>query len=584
MVPETVVAALDAVWSGSTAGAEESERLDFKQDSPSGAKETLRIVLDAALCLANTGGGTVVLGVADSTAGPPAFLGTSMDPTAVRLSVHANSRPPLVVAASDETYRGHRLLVVQVPESSEIHSDGKGRAPRRIGTECKGMDPTEQQRLREERAGLDWSARVAPGLSAPMPAAFVVARRRLSASLNPERRALARLSDEDLLRALALVSVDDQLLQAGRVFLGQDGVSVVYQYRETPGGEPVMVERMTGALLTVYDRVIELLALRRRLTPVTLPDGQQLQAEDFPELAVREALTNALIHGDYQLDDPVTIEHSPVVLVITSPGPLVAGVRIDNILTHPSKPRNRRLAAAARTVELAEEVGRGVDRMYREMVRSGRPTPTIEATFDQVRVALVGTAPNVHIARYVAALPALVRDDTDAMIVLLKLCTSRTIAARVMAPLLQKGPDETEASLRHLASELVGMIEPTRESARLAHPNYRLRDHALKQLGPAVPYARHKADEIERRVVAHVWEYDRITNSTVQNLFTVGSDRARQILVDLVARQILMKTSTAQRGPSVEYGRGPKFPPRPARRRARPGSSSSGPNQMPLER
>ncbi|MGH3516577.1 MAG: ATP-binding protein [Haloechinothrix sp.] len=67
--------------------------------------------------------------------------------------------------------------------------------------------------------------------------------------------------------------------------------------------------------------------------------------------------------------------------MVTSPGPLVAGVTVKNILTHPSKPRNRALTAAVRTLQLAEEVGRGVDRMYREMIRTGRPMPTIDATF-----------------------------------------------------------------------------------------------------------------------------------------------------------------------------------------------------------
>lgn len=558
--------ALDAILTGGTAAAQESEILDFKQESGRGEGETLRILIDAALCLANARGGVLILGVSDKLAGRAALLGTTLDPDVTRLKIHSSTRPPLLVDVHVELFEGRRLLLVVVPEGGEIYADAKGRAPRRIGTNCFGMSPEEQQRLREERSGVDWSAKLAVGSYQISMEALAAARRRLDASLSPMRRALARLSDDDLLRALGLVATDGTLLRAGLVFVGSTGTRVVYQYRESPGGEPVVIERLSGPLLTVYDRVMDLISLRNRLTPLTLPDGQQLQVEDFPELAVREALTNALIHRDYQLADPVVIEHSPQVLAVSSPGPLVAGVSVDNLLTHPSKPRNRVLTAAARNVELAEEVGRGIDRMYREMVRSGRPTPTIEASYDRVRVALVGTAPNLNIARYVAQLPPFVRDDTDAMIVLLKLCRVRTVTARIMAALLQKGVDETEASLRHLATEAIRMIEPTRQTARAAYPSYRLREEALKQLGPAVPYARHKADEIERRVVAHVREYGRITNATIQNLFTVSTPRARQILADLVSRDILVKTSAAQRGPSVEYGPGSRFPAAPTRR------------------
>lgn len=403
----------------------------------------------------------MVFGVADDPGGERAFLDSALDPIGVRKYVADNTRPQLLVEVGERTFRGHRLVVITVEADQELYADVRGRVPHRVGTDCVGLDPSTQQRLRKDRRGFDASALRAVDERVE-PAALARARARLQASLRLERNALAKLSDGDLLRALGVVDAEGHLLEAGRQLVGESGVSVLYTYRQTPGGEPRMVERLTGPLLLMYDRLIDLVTLRRQMTPVTLPDGQQLQVEDFPELAVREALGNAMIHRDYRLADPVVIEPSPWVFAITSPGPLVAGVTVDNILTHPSKPRNRVLAAAVRTLELAEEVGRGVDRMYREMIRSGRPTPTIEATFEHVRVVLVGGAPDVNIARYVAQVDQSVRDDTDAMLVLLKLCTARTVSALQMAPMLQKSVDEAEASLRHLAAESVGMIEPTR--------------------------------------------------------------------------------------------------------------------------
>jgi ATP-dependent DNA helicase RecG len=576
-----VKTALDAVYSGVVAKDAETELLDFKEDHRDGVKGTLRVLLDAALCLANAKGGHVVLGVRDKAGGPTALIGTDLDPETVRQSINTKSHPRLLVEVEAVDYQRTRLLVVSVPEGREIHADAKGRAPRRIGTDCVPLDPAGQARLREERSAYDWSHAKA-GSARISPEALAAARRRFSASTRPERRALSALSDADLARALGVVDSGGNLLNAGAVLLGEEQCKVTYTYRESPAGEPLAVEKLNGPLLVVYDRIMELIRLRRRLTPVTLPDGQQLQVEDFPELAVREALTNALIHRDYQLADAVTVDHSPSVLAITSPGPLVAGVNPDNILTHPSKPRNRCLANAASISELAEEIGRGVDRMYREMIRSGRPTPSITEAYDHTRVALIGDAPNTSIARYVGQLPAEVRDDTDAMIIILKLCGTRTVTAEQMAPLLQKGVDEAEASLRHLARDVVAVIEPTRQTFRRARPVYRLREDALKQLGSAVPYARHTADEIERRVVLHVREYGRITNATVQNLFNVKSDRANQILKELRERQILTKTSEAQRGPSVEYGPGDRFPPREASKRRTTKAKSENADQATL--
>lgn len=569
-------AALERIWTGASTGdAEEHLTLDFKQPHRDGDGETRRLLLEAALCFANSKGGLIVLGIADKVMGPPGFIGTDLDSESIREHIYNNSRPSLMVDVHDMVYESTRLLLISVPESAEIHADGRGRAPRRVNTGCVPMDPAAQMRLREERQGLDWSSRPAPQDAQPTAVAIAAARRRLGASPKPERRALALLSDADLVRALGVVDGDDRLRRSGAILLSSNGCRLVYTFKETPGGEPLAIERLRGPLLEVYDKVMELIRLRRRLTPVNLPDGQQLHIEDFPELAVREALTNALIHRDYHLSSDVLVEHSPSVLVITSPGSLVAGVRLDNILTHPSKPRNPQLAEATSTLELAETIGRGVDRMYREMVRAGRPTPEISEDYDQVRVALVGGAPDANIARYVAQLPQPIRDDTDAMLTIVRLCAVRTITAEQMAPLFQRSILEAEASLRALASNQVGMLEATRQTARRSHPAYRFREEPLKQLGTAVPYIRHKADDIQHRVVQHVREYNRITNQTVQNLFNVRSDRANQILKDLRERQILVKTSTAQRGPSVEYGPGPGFPPKPGRRRQPSGATAT---------
>jgi len=205
--------------------------------------------------------------------------------------------------------------------------------------------------------------------------------------------------------------------------------------------------------------------------------------------------------------------------------------------------------------------------MYREMIRSGRDVPTIESSADYVRVGLVGGAPNTQIARYVAQLPPQERDDTDTMLILFKLITDKHVTARGLVPVVQKTEDEVEVVLRRLAGDQAGMLEPTRQSSRRSHPNYRLRSEALQVLGSAVSYQRRTTDEIDRKVIEHVEEYGKVTNRTIRNLLDVSTQRAAAILGDLVSRDVLVKTSEAQRGPSVEYGRGRLFPVSRIRRR-----------------
>src|SRR5215212_974059 len=370
MPPEpAILTALEAIYAGATADSQESETLDFKQESARSRGDTEKGLVAATLCFANASGGSTVVGVRNKPGGPDAFVGTTLETHEVKQRIFEQTDPSLAVDAKANELRGSRLLVIRAPESPEIHADTQGRAPRRINTDCVNMSPAEQVRHREDRRGTDWSQTASDRDVADVsPRALAVARDLLARHPNPDRQALARREDRDLLLELGALRQDGRLSRAGEVlFCSAPDAStrLLYVYRDTPGGEPSDVRRFDEPLVVAYERVMELVEARRRLTPVTLPKGQQLSIEDFPNVAVREALTNAVIHRDYQLAGTVTVSHSPQVFEISSPGPLVAGVTPQNILTHDSKPWNALLAKATRILTLAEEVGAGIDRIYR---------------------------------------------------------------------------------------------------------------------------------------------------------------------------------------------------------------------------
>lgn len=573
-------AVLTAVADGTPAASLETDELDFKRQ-PDSKSDATRILVDAAVCFANSNGGTVVMGIANTKGGPDAFLGCDLDPLVTQRRLFDLIDPPLTVGARAVEHGGVRLLVVDVLQSFEIHADKQGRASRRVGTDCLPMTPQEHKRLREERLGVDWSAQPSDRSVQDISVRALEAARESLDRFPDDRQPLASLSDDDLLRALGVVDQDGRLLRAGEVLLcdrPEQDAGLVYQYRATPGGEASLVERSSQPLVLAFARTMELVWARRNVTPLTLPNGQQLEISDFPEGAVREALSNALLHRDYRLASPVNVEHSPTSFVVISPGPLVGSVTPSNILTHASTPRNPTLAKAARLLRLAEETGRGVDRMFREMIRIGHEPPVIEDGMDFVRVALSGGAPRSSIVRYVAGLEPDERDDTDAMLVLFTLCQQRTITASKIAPVLQKGEAESESILKRLSQVRARMIEATRETGSRRKGEYRLRADALKTLGTAVRYHRRTVDEIDRKVIAHLHEYRKITNRTLQNLFDIDVYRSRDILSDLQNRGMIVRTSEATRGPTVEYGPGPKLPKKRRRGSTRPPTTGGDPN------
>ncbi len=554
--------ALQAIVDGARPKDLESYHLDFKEEARS-TGDTEKLLRDAAVCFANADGGYILVGVDDDVAGVAALVGTDLDAQHVQRRIYELTVPSLLVTSDEVSFAGVRLLVLSVPRSFDIHADQQGRARRRVADTCVPMSPQDQMLLREERRGVDWSAEPsALSVKDVQPGALEAARRRLRQG-GDNTQELAALSDIELLRGLGVVDRDDRLLRAGEVLFCssvRQSPWVVYQHRLTPGGEATVVERLNGPLINVLDQLIDLAWARRHITPLNLPDGTQIEVADFPQGAVREAIANALLHREFRIDMPITVEHSPTVFVVESPGPLVAGVTENNILTHPSKPRNRCLFQAARKLRIAEETGRGVDRMFRELLRSGHGTPTISQSVDSTRVALVGGAPRTQVVRYVEQLDPSEREDVDTLLVVFTLLSVRTITASDLSMVIQKSEAEADALLRRLAGDHPGILEPTRESARLRRPEYRLRGTALAVLGSSVAYHRRTVDDIDRKVIAHVLEYGRISNRTVQNLLDIDVYRARDLLRDLRDRGLLVKTSTQERGTAVEYGPGEKFP------------------------
>jgi ATP-dependent DNA helicase RecG len=379
---------------------------------------------------------------------------------------------------------------------------------------------------------------------------------------------LARLRDRPLLESLRLIATDGRLTKAAILLIGKEDVirEVVpsygysYQYRPTPGSEATNRLRGHRPLLAAVESLMEAVRARTLVQPLNVAGGVQLQLVDYPPNAVRELLVNALIHRSFDDAGTVDIEHSPDRLVLTNPGGLVSGVTPANILTHPSTPRHRLLAEVVSRCQLAERTGQGIDRVYREMLRAGKPPPGIEDLDARIRASLSGGIGNDAFIRFVRDLPLELGGDVDVLICLSILRDSTTVDAIRLAESIQRSPVEAQEVLGRLADDAVSLLEPTRRSIRKPFPFYRLRNKPLAELSRAVSYRRRTLDEIDAKVVEHVNEYGFVTNKTLQRLFDVNVYAARNMLTDLRERGLVKKLGKARGGPGVKYGPGKKFP------------------------
>ena len=184
------------------------------------------------------------------------------------------------------------------------------------------------------------------------------------------------------------VDVDGQLLtiRAERTARSEEGVKWLAH------------ERPSGSFLFLDD-LWELVNLRN--TRQHFRDGLfVLDIATFNELAVREAILNAVTHRDYRAAGSVFVRQFGERIEIESPGGFPAGVTADNVLFR-QVPRNRLLAETLAKTGLVERSGQGVDRMFETAIREGKPLPDFsQSDAYRVVVALEGTIQDPAFLRF----------------------------------------------------------------------------------------------------------------------------------------------------------------------------------------
>ena len=156
----------------------------------------------------------------------------------------------------------------------------------------------------------------------------------------------------------------DAWIQCGR-FIGKDKADI-FDHIDIHEHLPVAVERVMEFLKKHAMRGADFSELRRR------------DVWSIPLTILREAVVNAVVHADYsQRGAPIRIAFFDDRIEIENPGILLPGMTIEDMLQGVSKIRNHVIARVFRELDLIEQWGSGVRRMFKEAEALGLPQPEI---------------------------------------------------------------------------------------------------------------------------------------------------------------------------------------------------------------
>jgi len=137
-----------------------------------------------------------------------------------------------------------------------------------------------------------------------------------------------------------------------------------------------------GTLMTALYPTLKTVCVLLRETHAQHTVLEKLRREDVPEYpvsAIREAITNAVMHRDWFIEGAnVFVEIYSDRIIISSPGSLPAGM-LPKDLGHKSVRRNPLIAEMLHRIGLIEKAGTGITRMRRDAKEKGYPEPEFSA-------------------------------------------------------------------------------------------------------------------------------------------------------------------------------------------------------------
>lgn len=514
----------------------ESINTEFKSwNKVSDMKKRINLAVDELIAFANNKGGTLYFGVEDNS--EVTGCDGNYDLQNIIESIYEKTRPSLFVDPEEIEYNGKKVIALTVASDGITHATTDGRCLKRLGKNSKPFYPDEMSNRYSEIQSSDFSGRIlSDSTEDDINKLEVYKLKEKLKARNPEST-LADMDDIAFLRDLALVKSDSgniKLTVAGLLFVGKEQAinrllpqaEVIYlHYSESNLEEYDARLDMKAPIISVIDRLSEKIQDSNRIVNVQV-GLFRLEIVDFPEKVFQEALLNALSHRDYQSQGAVYVKHYPDKIVIENPGAFLDGITENNIITHPSVPRNKLIAETLQHLKYVQRTGQGVDIIFREMISSGKPFPEYKSYNDAVSLTIYSAIDDIDFVKFIANEEnGLSRSFSLSELMILRyLKDNRKITMSEAESLIQEARDQAQNACNNL--KRYGLIE-------LSGNEYMLTAKIYDELKNSVDYTKDKAIQyIKAREMILEYIRDRgfINNELVRELCGFSQKQARIIL------------------------------------------------------
>lgn len=148
-------------------------------------------------------------------------------------------------------------------------------------------------------------------------------------------------------------------------------------------------KRITGPIPEMIDEAVEFVRKNMRTKTIIDKNGRRADRDEYPIVAVREAVLNALIHRDYSMlseNTPVGIEMYRDRMEIANKGGLYGGGSVSQLGKGRPETRNPALANILELLKVTENRYSGIPTIMKECENAGLPEPKFDVTHGVFKV------------------------------------------------------------------------------------------------------------------------------------------------------------------------------------------------------
>lgn len=518
----------------------ETDTVEFKSwVKARSQKEIISLAVDELIAFANHKGGTVYFGVEDQ---PIEVTGCSRDYDSQRIieGIYDKTRPSLFTEIYDFEYEGKLVIAISVKADGKTYTTTDGRCLKRLGRNSKPLYPDELSNVYSSNQNPDFSGRIINESTLDDVNKLEVYSLKEKLKVRDSRSTLPDLEDNDFLRDLQRTKYDgnvERLTVAGLLFVGKEKsiqrllpqAEVIYLHYSADNLEEYDARLdMKLPLINVIDKLTERIRAYSKIENIQV-GLFRLEVEDFPEKVFQEALLNALSHRDYQSNAAVYVKQYPDRIVIENPGGFLDGITENNIITHPSVPRNKLIAETLQNLKYVQRTGQGVDIIFKEMISMGKPYPKYKSFNDAVSLTIFSAIDHTEFIKFITE----VQEKNSRimplaeMMILRDLMDNRKEPLSMLAGTIQKSLDETKRSCNELIND--GLIE-------IVGKEYMLTAKVYEALKSDVEYTRDKTIQYIK-AKNMILEYlqsnksnSRITSAKIQEMCGFTKQQARGVI------------------------------------------------------